>query len=700
MADAPPLPAGFTLDQSGAAPPLPEGFTMDKPLSWTQQMDKDHPLLQAIDVGGNRAVANVAGLPSMIGNAIHAVTRKGVKALSGLDVDDPALAGLPIPGVVPKTNYTPEDLTAAQKAQGLPTELQDPNNPAQRYTAAATSGVLSALPGGVGALPAGVLSSVAPEVAKGFGAGPGVQTAASIAGALAPGAAKLALKGALGVGANAPSNAALVQAAGAQPTVGMAAGPGSLAQTVETGLGGSVLGAAPMQAAAQAANNAVGQRVEGIAASLNKGMTDAQVGTQVQRSLGGTPTDGSQNYLQRIRASVGSAFKARDAAVPPSATVDVGPFLARVEELKRQDPAFEAYIESDPVFQRLKQNLADANGGSSAGLIPLPGGKFGRTDPKTGITTLVNETPGAPGTRIPYADAAIAQSGLNQLVDHGYLVASPTSKINGSLSQAAQAIGGDVSKTLEAYPNAKGLDTGAKALWRYGQEQKDLIRPVLNAATGEEAMTALMSGNRKGATMLGANLRGLKPEQQNMVTGSVIDKLGTAVPSAQDANGGVWSANTFLTSWNKLHPDAKSTLLRNMPESYRTNLQTIADYAEKQRQSAALYANPSGTGNKLSMVTQLGTAGTALAGAAGLAASGHGTMAAASAATAVLGIVGPYATAKFMTNPGVVRWIAASTKLPVSSLPIVAAQLAQIGAKQQDPEITAFAQKLSQQQAP
>lgn len=695
MADAPPLPAGFTLDQSGAAPPLPEGFTMDKPLSWTQQMDKDHPLLQAIDVGGNRAVQNVAGLPSTIINAIHGVTRKGVKALTGADVDDPALGGVTLPGVVPKVGGTPEDIAAAQKKQGLPTELQDPNNPAQRYVAAITSGTLSALPGGVGAIPAGVLSSVAPEVAKGQGMSPTAQTAASVLGALAPGGAKMGLKKLLGVGETAPANAAVAAAAGAQPTVGMVAGPGSNAQAAESALGGTVGGAPVMAQAVQAANTAAGNRVEGIATSLNQGQSDAQVGKKVQNALSGTPNDGSPNYIQRIRATVNSAFKARDAAVPPDATVDIKPFLDRVHQLSQEDPAFESYIKGDPVFQRIAKNLTDANSSGGEGLVPLPGGKFGRTDPKTGITTMVNETPAAPGTRIPYADAAIAQSGLNQLVDHGYLVASPTSKINGSLSQAAQSIAGDVSTTLKAYPDAKGLDTGAKALWRYGQDQKDLIHPVVNAATGEEAMGALLSGSRKGATKLDATMRGLNPQQQNLVAGSAIDKLGTAVPSAQDAVGGQWSANTFLTNWNKLHPDAKTSLFRNMPDSYRTNLQQIADYAAQQKASAALYANPSGTANKAAMMAQLGGAATGLATAAGYSAQGHHAMAAATAGASVLALVGPYATAKFMTNPGVVRWIAASTKLPVSSMPIVINQLQQIGEKQKDPDILSFVERLT-----
>jgi hypothetical protein len=638
------------------------------------------PLTAAADAGINKALVDLPGIPGGLWNASHQVIKK---ILTDNGHGDPELAAKIVDGLYgPETKYTPQYFEQQASAAGVPIQVPDPSSAAQRYTAAAAGGAIGGVPG--------IIANVANQGAADLNLPPEAQAGVGLLSSFAPAGLKRGTQWAMGI--NNPEVAAenirRVEAVGAQPTLGMAAGPGSNAQALES-LASGVPGGGGITRAINEANAAAGQTMEDIATNLSGGgVTDTSAGLSLQQGLGGKAPGGT-NYLEKIRGRVNDAYAQRDAAIPAGTQVDISGFLDRVKQLSKEDPAFEQYIKTDPVFSRIKQNLDDASNGVGTQFYQAPGGKYAVL--KDGEWVISNAPPTGPTTKIPYQDAAIAQKALGQLVDSGYMFGSTTSQFNGSLAQAAKAMGRDVAGTLDTIPAAKALDARATKIWQEGELAKENLKPILSAATGTGAMDALLTGSAKGGEVIDNAMRGLSVDQQNLVAGAVVQKLGRAVPSAQGAEGGAWSANTFLTNWNKLHDDAKVALFRNMPPAYRQQLTDFAQYAENIKESRAVYSNPSGTANRN---VAIGVAGTAAlgAGSALKLAPFHPAIAAGTLVGALAPIILASGTAKMVTNPGIVRWLAASTKLPMSSLPVVASQLAKLG-----PDGATLAQQLQQQ---
>lgn len=136
-------------------------------------------------------------------------------------------------------------------------------------------------------------------------------------------------------------------------------------------------------------------------------------------------------------------------------------------------------------------------------------------------------------------------------------------------------------------------------------------------------------------------MRSLPEEEANAVRATIIDGLGKATDGAQNANGTVFSPNTFATQWNKLSPRAKAVLFQG---EHRAALDDIAgiSYAMK---AADKYNNTSRTG----LMTGAGL--TALSGSGGMLSSG----------LALLGQVGMGA---ILGSPRLAKWAAALYKKP------------------------------------
>ena len=110
--------------------------------------------------------------------------------------------------------------------------------------------------------------------------------------------------------------------------------------------------------------------------------------------------------------------------------------------------------------------------------------------------------------------------------------------------------------------------------------------------------------------------------------------------------------------------------------------------AENIRDGAKVYANPSGTANKAAAIGYYSSL--PAAGVAGVMGAGPLPL-----AGLLLSGAGAHITARAMTNPRFVSWLARSTELPVSALPQQLVVLKQIG--QSDPEVADIADQLEQQ---
>ncbi len=246
-----------------------------------------------------------------------------------------------------------------------------------------------------------------------------------------------------------------------------------------------------------------------------------------------------------------------------------------------------------------------------------------------------------------------------------------------------KALYGAMSKDLEAAAAAKGPDAlkayqNQNNVYRAGMKRiDDTLQPLADKSKPEDAYQAAIAGADKGATTLWSLRRSLPTQEWKDFVGTFVDRMGRANPGMQSAEGDAWSAQKFLTDWNKISPQAKNALFGSVDTpQLRNNLDTIAKASELVTKSGKMYANPSGTAPLLANATTAASTATALL-------LGHPMVAGATAAT----VGGNYLTQRMMMNPKVVDWIAKGTTVPPDRLPAFTSRLMAIGEKANDEEL-------------
>jgi hypothetical protein len=219
----------------------------------------------------------------------------------------------------------------------------------------------------------------------------------------------------------------------------------------------------------------------------------------------------------------------------------------------------------------------------------------------------------------------------------------------------------------EAGPKAEAAFVRANNYHRAGMQRlDDVLGPIMKKGDPEDVFRAALSGTQEGATTIAGVMKSLPPESKKAVSATMLQRLGKATPGKQNELGEAFSTETFLTNWNKLHPDAKRSLFSTLPDEMRGDLDKIAKVASNVREGSKVFANPSGT-----------TQGTASAMTTGgfvislLTGQWH------AAAGIAGGVASSYGAGHLMTSPGFVHWLAKSTRAPVEAAPAQLNQLFQ-----------------------
>lgn len=188
---------------------------------------------------------------------------------------------------------------------------------------------------------------------------------------------------------------------------------------------------------------------------------------------------------------------------------------------------------------------------------------------------------------------------------------------------------------------------------------EDHLNSITSKVDAEDIYKAAMSGTKEGASRLRAVKRSLGPDQFRVVAATTFNRLGRAKDGKQNDLGERFSSETFLSKWNELDPGARRELLSGYPGGDRIEqaLNATAKVATNVRDGSKVWANPSGTSGAL--ISKAGFGGLAYTVATGQF----------QAAGIILGGMGlANVTARTLTNPKLIRWIAEGTKLPVSEL--------------------------------
>jgi hypothetical protein len=170
-----------------------------------------------------------------------------------------------------------------------------------------------------------------------------------------------------------------------------------------------------------------------------------------------------------------------------------------------------------------------------------------------------------------------------------------------------------------------------------------------------------------------------------MISATVLRRLGLAKAGVQGDLGDQFSTETFLTNWNLLSKEAKSTLFDRYGPTFRKDMDTIAKVAANLRQGSQVFRNPSGTAQAQ---TQAATAGAFALSVL------TGQVAAAGTIAAGVGVAN--LLARVMTNPRFVRWLARSTEFPKGSYAAQVSQLAHLARNEDDRDLARAAALLEQ----
>ncbi|MFC4727153.1 hypothetical protein [Coralloluteibacterium thermophilus] len=610
-----------------------DAIGLPKPESGTERIAGD--VVQAVTGGGGLIGA---------GRQMAARGANLIPAFSGAASD--------LRGIADAANLAPklaaEAMAGRQLAASGPTALQGVGQEMAKFAGLQLAG--------------NATGAAAGGAAREDGATPAGQIVAALAGGLAPSALTSGLPAATrGLLRGGESNRQALENAvqdftalgGATPSVGQ--GTGSwMRQAVENSLGASPTAGGVMARFGQQQGDQIGEGLSSLARRMSSNPTAEGAGRSIRR--------GVDQFSTAVRARRGQLYDQVDQFVPPDTPVALTRTQQALASLTTPTAGAEATTGAlvNPALRSLADNVsADLAAAQARGAAGLP------YDAVKAIRSRIGEDAFS-FTLAP--DKPTAQ--LRQ--------------VYGALTRDME----DLAK--QAGPEAERALRRANSYYRASQDRLELLERVVDKNGGPEAVfQAAMGGTREGATVLRSVMRSLPEDAQRDVTAAVIRRMGMATPGAQDAAGEVFSAQTFLTNWNRLSPEARSTLFNRYGPEMSADFDRIARVAGRIKEGSGVLRNPSGTGAAVAGMGYWGGLGLSIL---------RGDLG--SAALLGSGGAGMNVLARALTNPRTVRWLADATDMPVSALPQQLVVLRRIAEASNDPDVAALADALSGSEMP
>lgn len=233
-----------------------------------------------------------------------------------------------------------------------------------------------------------------------------------------------------------------------------------------------------------------------------------------------------------------------------------------------------------------------------------------------------------------------------------------SNQVQGMWKKILGNVAGDIDAGLRAAGKNKAAELFRRADAFHSQKVEhidEVLSPLLGREKGGEqiieTLEQMARGKAGGNARLSRLLGEMSPQEAGQIRATLIERIGKASPGQQDETGQVFSSDAFLTSWNKMTPQAKASLFPN--EEMRRNLNDIALISANMKQSNSM-ANFSNT------AMAVGGGGQSVGAVAlGVAVS--------PIASAVIG-GGQYLTGKLLASPGFARWLARAPKNPRAAM--------------------------------
>jgi hypothetical protein len=617
---------------SEGAPSPPESGPWNDFAAKPEVTAKDRVL--ATEGGANAGIAGALGLPvDTAENLINLAT-------AGYGAAKMAITGKPGPAPLSGSVGGSEWIKSLMNKVGITTDNPQPQDLASRmlYTGARVGTGSLGAGGATSNIAAGVGGAVASEVG-----GPEWTVLGSItpSGALQAARAASATRR-TALASTVSGNQDTFAKVGAQPTVAQAT-QSPFMQGLENLVAKFPGGQGMIDAARKRQQAALG-------ASVNTGVSAEEGGRAI--------TSGATGFLDRTKAQWNALDDAVAAKIPAGSGVAPTNTLVTLDKLTAPTAGAEqtSRVMSTPKVAEIRKAMtSDLAGKPPSNVITLLD-----QDGKPLSSVPIGGTPG--NETMPYQALRELRSKVGSMLDNALVSDIPTGEL--------KLLYGALSKDMEAAANKAGAGQEFARQNTYYAARMQRIESVLDKVIGkdrlpEDVFKSFMPTDPDAANKVRAVMRSLAPDERQVVSQAVVNRLGRATPGKQNDVGDVFSSETFLTNWNRLSPGAKSQLF---PDSkMRGDLDALAGVSTNLREGSKVMANPAGTAAANVGYGLIGSAATALA-------TGHPVVAAGVAAAPV----GAYIGARMLTSPAIVSWLAKTPDLAPRNMAPHLARLAVI----------------------
>lgn len=226
--------------------------------------------------------------------------------------------------------------------------------------------------------------------------------------------------------------------------------------------------------------------------------------------------------------------------------------------------------------------------------------------------------------------------------------------------QQAKKVYGALLDDLNVAAKEQGALQQSRILDRYTRYYNRVDKPTLEMLIkrDDKAYKWMMEGSKDSGARIAKVRNNVTSGEWDDVVSTTIDRMGSATPGAQNMSGDLFSPNTFVTNWNKLAPEAKSSMFGGKKyKELRASLDNLGKVAEVVKDSGAVrnYSNTaaiSGVLNALSNPVTAMSLGTA--------------------------VIPQRIIAKNMTNPVFVNWLARGAKIDPADMNALSVHMARM----------------------
>lgn len=587
---------------------------------------------------GLTARAGVTGLTGLSTLGTNSAI-KGINALFGTDIPladvNATLSAIGLPEPENATERVAQDAAGAMAgAGGVAKAAQTLVNPMVNSLGQRIAGVLAASPGVQVA--SGATGGGSAGLAREGGAGPVGQLMAGLAGGLGPALASAGgaglLRGAVRGGEAGRQRVADTldefARAGTTPTVGQATGRPVL-QGMETVLSQSPGSAGVMARKAASQTDEIAGAVQQIVGRLAPRAGAVEAGESISSGLEG--------FKAGVKNLQGQLYNRLDDYLPPSTPITVS-------RTKEALAALNSDIDGAPALSAMFKN------GKIQGVERALASDLNTS------TTAYGAQAARKTSTLPYESIKKLRTLVGKEIDNATFVSDvPRDKWKALYAALSDDLGDAAQK---AGPDAYGAWKWANKFSKDQLGRLDDLAAVAGKDTPEKIFNAAMMGTADGDTILQRVVSALPKTNRRDLAAAVVKRMGRATAGNQNDAGDAFSTNTFLTNWNKLSPEARSTLFGRLGEAGLTDeLMNLAKVSSNIRDGSRYLANPSGTAPAAARQAMLG---------AGALAAATGQWPALGLMTA--GAAGTNAIGRWLTNPRTVQGLARSTEIDVPAI--------------------------------